>query len=163
MTLYNKRIQTTIGSLLLEATDQGLRRISISNNVGEDFSNKILEDLTVLLVRYFEGEQVDFKPIPLDVEDGYSDFMKGIWSLVQGIPYGQTRSYMDLAKAWGNPKTIRAVGMANGKNPVPIVIPCHRVIGSDGSLTGYALGVENKALLLQMECPTHFGKVQTLF
>ena len=152
-----------MGNLLLEATSQGLRRISIAQVLDRDNSSEVLDELTQLLYRYFDGEPIDFKDIPLDLDFGHSDFMQGIWSLVRAIPYGQTRSYMDLAKAWGNPKTIRAVGMANSKNPVPIVIPCHRVIGSDGSLTGYALGVENKAFLLQMECPTHFGKVQTLF
>lgn len=83
-----------------------------------------------------------------------TDFQIKVWKALQKIPYGQTRSYGELAAVTGNPKASRAVGMANNKNPIPVIIPCHRVIGSNGSLTGYAGGLETKKLLLDLEQPS---------
>ena len=87
--------------------------------------------------------------MPLDA--GGTDFQCAVWTALSDIPYGELRSYRDIAEAIGNPAAVRAVGAANGRNPLPIVVPCHRVIGSDGSLTGFAGGLEAKTRLLQLE------------
>ncbi len=106
---------------------------------------------------YFKGELKQFD-LPLDLQG--SDFQLKVWNELKKIPYGKTISYMDLAKRLGNPKSIRAAAHANAKNPVSIIIPCHRVIGSDGSLTGYAGGLWRKKWLLEMEKQ---GRQQRLF
>ena len=100
------------------------------------------------LSEYFEGTRTEFS-LPLRL-DG-TDFQKQIWEYLLDIPFGKTLTYMDLAKQYGDIKAIRAVGMANNKNPLPVVVPCHRVIGSDGSLVGYAGGLAAKEWLLRRE------------
>ena len=102
-----------------------------------------------LLKAYFKGKQVDFD-FPLDLSRG-TPFQIMVWEKLREIPYGECRSYKWVAEQIGNPRAARAVGMANNKNPLPPVIPCHRVIGSDGSLTGYASGLHIKKYLLEME------------
>ena len=102
-----------------------------------------------LLKAYFKGKQVDFD-FPLDLSGG-TPFQIMVWNKLREIPYGECRSYKWVAEQIGNPRAVRAVGMANNKNPLPPVIPCHRVIGSDGSLTGYASGLHVKKYLLEME------------
>lgn len=102
-----------------------------------------------LLKAYFQGKQVDFD-FPLDLSSG-TPFQIMVWNKLREIPYGECRSYKWVAGQIGNPRAVRAVGMANNKNPLPPVIPCHRVIGSDGSLTGYASGLHVKKYLLEME------------
>jgi len=102
-----------------------------------------------LLKTYFNGKQVDFD-FPLDLSSG-TPFQIMVWNKLKEIPYGECRSYKWVAEEIGNPRAARAVGMANNKNPLPPVIPCHRVIGSDGSLTGYASGLHVKKYLLEME------------
>ncbi len=103
----------------------------------------------VLLMEYFRGKEVSFD-FPLDLRFG-SPFQRKVWNTLREIPYGERRSYKWVAERVGNPGAARAVGMANNKNPLPPVIPCHRVIGSDGSLTGYASGLHVKRALLSME------------
>ncbi|HHT9136696.1 MAG TPA: methylated-DNA--[protein]-cysteine S-methyltransferase [Candidatus Wunengus sp. YC60] len=105
-----------------------------------------------LLKTYFKGKQVDFD-FPLDLSSGTS-FQIKVWNKLREIPYGECRSYKWVAEQIGNPRATRAVGMANNKNPLPPVIPCHRVIGSDGTLTGYASGLHIKKYLLEMEYNT---------
>lgn len=100
------------------------------------------------LTEYFEGERTDFT-VPLEL--GGTPFQRQVWDALRSIPYGQTWSYRDLAEELGRPSAVRAVAAANGKNPVSIVVPCHRVIGSDGALTGYAGGVDRKRFLLERE------------
>jgi methylated-DNA-[protein]-cysteine S-methyltransferase len=100
------------------------------------------------LGEYFAGTRTRFD-LPLEARG--SEFEKKVWRALEKIPYGKTRSYLDLAKAIGSPKACRAVGAANGRNPLPIVVPCHRVIGADGKLTGFAGGIEKKAKLLDHE------------
>ncbi|MBM4056601.1 MAG: methylated-DNA--[protein]-cysteine S-methyltransferase [Planctomycetes bacterium] len=102
-----------------------------------------------LLKAYFQGKQVDFD-FPLDLSSG-TPFQIMVWNKLREIPYGKCRSYKWVAEQIKNPRAARAVGMANNKNPLPPVIPCHRVIGSDGSLTGYASGLHIKKYLLEME------------
>jgi methylated-DNA-[protein]-cysteine S-methyltransferase len=101
------------------------------------------------LFEYFDGERTEFD-VPLALSG--TDFQRAVWRALQTIPYGQTRSYKDIAAIVGNPKACRAVGMANNRNPVAIIVPCHRVIGHDGSLTGYAGGLSIKKRLLSLEC-----------
>jgi methylated-DNA-[protein]-cysteine S-methyltransferase len=100
------------------------------------------------LGEYFAGARTQFE---LALEPHGSAFQKTVWRALTEIPFGQTRSYLDLAKTIGSPKASRAVGAANGKNPLSIVIPCHRVIGTDGTLTGFAGGLATKAALLALE------------
>jgi methylated-DNA-[protein]-cysteine S-methyltransferase len=100
------------------------------------------------LQSYFSGERQEFN-LPLALEG--TDFQLRVWRCLQTIPYGQTISYLQLAERIGNPKAVRAVGLANGANPVPIVVPCHRVIGSNGSLTGFGGGLPTKQKLLALE------------
>lgn len=100
------------------------------------------------LREYFAGERREFD---LALDPRGTDFEKRVWMLLRDIPYGQTRSYGDLAAELGDPKLTRAVGTANGRNPLSVIVPCHRVIGADGSLTGYAGGLERKRFLLALE------------
>lgn len=113
-----------------------------------------LSDCVTQLKEYFEGKRRKFT-VQLDMSRG-TDFYREVWRLVAAIPYGRTRSYSDIAETLGRPLASRAVGMANGRNPLPIVIPCHRVIGKDGSLTGYAYGLDLKEALLAIENPKRF-------
>ncbi|MEP5256096.1 MAG: methylated-DNA--[protein]-cysteine S-methyltransferase [Winogradskyella arenosi] len=116
-----------------------------------------LQDCVIQLEAYFNGERKEFQ---LKLNPKGTVFQKKVWALLQNIPAGKTLSYLDLSKQLGDPKAIRAVANANGKNPLWIIIPCHRVIGSDGSLTGYAGGLYRKQWLLNHENP---NKQQSLF
>ncbi|MDO4539479.1 MAG: methylated-DNA--[protein]-cysteine S-methyltransferase [Syntrophomonadaceae bacterium] len=100
------------------------------------------------LEQYFAGERREFD---LPLAPAGTEFQRRVWSALQTIPYGETRSYGEIAAQTGNPKACRAVGMANNRNPIAIIIPCHRVIGADGSLTGYGGGVPMKSRLLELE------------
>jgi len=100
------------------------------------------------LREYFEGRRRSFE-VPLDLRG--TPFQLRVWELLQRIPFGETRTYLDLALALGDPKAVRAVGAANGQNPVPIIVPCHRVIGQDGQLVGYGGGLWRKEWLLAHE------------
>jgi len=102
-----------------------------------------------MLREYFAGERRDFEGLPLCAEG--TDFQKKSWEALLSIPYGETRTYKEQAEAVGNVKACRAVGSANGRNPISIIIPCHRVIGSDNSINGYGGGVEVKKALLDLE------------
>jgi len=121
----------------------GRTRINIQRN------DSLLKYEMNLLKAYFQGKQVDFD-FPLDLSCG-TPFQIMVWEKLREIPYGECRSYKWVAEEIGNPRAARAVGMANNKNLLPPVIPCHRVIGSDGSLTGYASGLHIKKYLLEME------------
>jgi len=108
----------------------------------------LIKKVSVQLDEYFNGKRKTFDlPIVLNG----TDFQMKIWKSLQKIPYGKTQSYGELAAAIGNPKACRAAGMANNKNPIAIIVPCHRVIGQDGNLTGYAGGLEIKKQLLELE------------
>ena len=109
------------------------------------------------ITEYFNGNRKSFS-FPISPQG--TDFQKAVWKALQKIPYGETRSYSEIAKTIGNPKACRAVGMANHRNPILIVIPCHRVIGADQSLTGYAAGLHNKQFLLELEQKTVFQNHQ---
>lgn len=142
-------IHTPLGTVYIEGTAAGVRSIRIGNR--EDVPENVppsLKPVCGQLREYFAGERKRFD-LPLDPEG--TDFQQSVWKALGDIPFGKTISYMDLAKKLGDPKAIRAVAAANGKNPLWVVVPCHRVVGSDGSLTGYAGGIHRKKWLLNHE------------
>lgn len=134
------------------ASDLGIRAIEL-NPVAEvpgreSESNRLLAQATAQLRAYFAGELRDFE-LPLDMQG--TEFQQRVWRQLCNIPYGETCSYSFVANAIGAPKAVRAVGAANGRNPIPIVVPCHRVIGAGGSLVGYGGGLPMKRFLLDLE------------
>jgi methylated-DNA-[protein]-cysteine S-methyltransferase len=152
---------TPIGRLLFEASEVGLTSISIASGVIEEQPNDIIIEAIRQIQSYFKG-QLDTFDLPLDF-GGATPFQVKVWQALMEIPYGTTLSYLQLAQKVGTEKHTRAVGLANGKNPLPIVVPCHRVIGSDRSLTGYALGLKTKLYLLNHENPGAFVVQASLF
>ena len=133
-----------------ESSDAGAQagQIPADRILSGDASGELVKDCAAQLTEYFAGKRQAFD-LPVSPEG--TDFQKNVWNHLRDIPYGQTRTYGELAEMAGNKKASRAVGMANHCNPILIVIPCHRVIGADGSLTGYAAGIEAKKFLLQLE------------
>lgn len=152
-------IPTPLGIAKLEGDEHGLQAITVLNTEEEltEIVPEVLEDGVYQLKEYFDGKRKDFT---LDLNPQGTDFQKRVWQALLDIPFGKTTSYLQLSKTLGDVKAIRAVAAANGKNPLWIVVPCHRVIGSDGSLTGYAGGLHRKKWLLEHESPV---KQQTLF
>jgi len=134
------------------ASDAGIRSIELQAAAQlpgrQSESNPLLRRAVAQLRAYFAGELRDFD-LPLDPQG--TDFQKRVWRELLNIPYGETRSYSFVAGALGAPKAVRAVGAANGRNPIPIVVPCHRVIGAGGALIGYGGGLPLKRLLLDLE------------
>ena len=130
-----------------------LRTVEPTVQTGErtELTDRAMEQLR----EYFSGQRKQFE-LPYELRG--TEFQKKVWAALEAIPYGQTRSYREIAQAVGNPKAVRAVGAANGKNPMWIVVPCHRVIGADRGLTGYAGGVELKRALLELEQRTVNGR-----
>ena len=152
-----KIMKSPVGQLKLVASDKGLAAILWENDspkrvrlniVGEDQRHPVLAETERQLNEYFAGKRKTFT-VPLDFNG--TEFQKSVWKALLKIPFGQTRSYGEIAKSLGNPKVVRAVGAANGKNPISIIAPCHRVIGSTGQLTGFAGGLKVKARLLSLE------------
>lgn len=152
-------ISTPLGSTKLEGDENGLSSITVleMDEPESKIIPEVLVDAAYQLNEYFNGERQNFD---LLINPEGSEFQKKVWSSLLEIPYGKTMSYLDLSKKLGDVKAIRAVASANGKNPLWIIIPCHRVIGSDGSLTGYAGGLHRKKWLLNHESPS---KQQSLF
>jgi methylated-DNA-[protein]-cysteine S-methyltransferase len=156
--------ESPIGLLKIGGTDQYIGELSFVDESeqmehGEPGITEVMHQCTEELIEYFHGNRRNFT-IPVH-QDG-TDFQKRVWNHLLGIPYGKTISYMDLAKKMGDPKVIRAAASTNGKNKIAIIVPCHRVIGSDRSLTGYSGGMWRKKWLLQQEFKVAHG-VQTLF
>jgi methylated-DNA-[protein]-cysteine S-methyltransferase len=157
MSLAYKLMESPVGKLKLVASDKGLvavlwetdgpRRVRLSEQI-EDEKHPILVETERQLREYFAGKRQEFN-VPLDMKG--TRFQKDVWEALLAIPFGETRSYGQLARQLGNPRATRAVGAANGRNPVSIIVPCHRVIGSSGKLTGFAGGLETKAHLLSLE------------
>jgi len=145
-------INSPLGFTKIVGDDDGIVSITVLNSEEKitDIIPVELEDCVFQLQEYFDGKRKDFD-IKLNPEG--TDFQKKVWNQLLEIPYGKTLSYLDLSKRLGDIKAIRAVANANGKNPIWIIIPCHRVIGSDGSLTGYAGGLNRKQWLLEHESP----------
>jgi methylated-DNA-[protein]-cysteine S-methyltransferase len=152
-----KLVQSPVGELKLIASERGLAAILWENDDPKrvrlapqelDEKNAILKDAEKQLKQYFSGKRKVFD-LPLDFKG--TDFQKEVWKALLNIPHGETRTYGQIAKQLKRPKACRAVGAANGKNPISIIAPCHRVIGASGELTGFAGGLKAKAFLLNLE------------
>lgn len=146
-----------VGRLKLVATDTALVAVIWDNEnpkrvrqaeLVEQPNHPILLNTQQQLNEYFQGQRQNFE-LPLDFEG--TEFQKKVWQALLGIPFGETRSYRQIAEQVGSPKAVRAVGAANGQNPISIIAPCHRVIGSSGKLVGFAGGLDNKQILLKLE------------
>jgi methylated-DNA-[protein]-cysteine S-methyltransferase len=157
MDLFYKTTKSPVGTLKLIASHDGLVAILWQNDnpqrvrlqaMAADREHPILLEAERQLGEYFAGERKVFS-LPLDARGTL--FQKDVWEALRAIPFGKTRSYGELAKGLGRPLASRAVGAANGRNPLSIVVPCHRVIGSTGKLTGFAGGLEAKSFLLNLE------------
>ena len=158
-------VDSPIGPLVLVAQDDAVAGVYMDSHRHEPDpsahgarDDRVLPALREQLAAYFTGDLEDFD---VRIDAPGTDFQQRVWAALRGIPYGQTWSYGELATHLGQPAASRAVGLANGRNPVSIVVPCHRVIGSTGSLTGYGGGVERKRWLLEHEQRKHqlFGRV----
>ena len=161
---YIKYVKTKLGKICVVEENRKIIKVIIDNENNENSKDKEIdkkvyekyqEKDTKLLLKakkeleeYFEGKRKEFD-LPLEQEG--TEFQKKVWEALERIPYGETRTYKDVAKMVGNEKASRAIGMANNKNSIPIIIPCHRVIGSNGKLVGYALGLDMKKYLLDLE------------
>lgn len=151
-------IQSPLGITKIEGDANGITLISVSTEGSVSIEiPKSLQNAVIQLQEYFEGSRKDFT---INLNPQGTDFQKKVWQELLNIPFGKTISYLELSKKLGDVKAIRAVASANGKNPLWIVVPCHRVIGSDGSLIGYAGGLWRKKWLLEHESSQ---KQQTLF
>ena len=153
--VYYSTFQSPVGPLLLAGSKAGLLLVSFaSGNRPKNVDPEWRPDTTAFvevvrqLQSYFAGERKNFD-LALILEG--TDFQKRVWTALRKIPYGETISYKELAEMIGSPRAVRAVGAANGANPIPIIIPCHRVIGNDGSLTGFGGGLPLKKQLLELE------------
>jgi methylated-DNA-[protein]-cysteine S-methyltransferase len=156
MTTHTTFIDSPVGPLFLAASDDGLRAIEFRDNRhpvkrGDEWregDNAVLRKATRQLFEYFSGRRRTFD---LPLSPAGTEFQRTVWTMLATIPYGETISYALLATRVGRPTAIRAVGAANGRNPLPIVLPCHRVIGTNGSLTGFGGGLSTKQFLLELE------------
>ena len=158
-TLHTSYLESPCGQLRLLATATHLRRVDFvggkncpplpteARQHGNE-PHPVIDAAKAQLAAYFAGQRTDFD---LPLEPVGTAFQKRVWLALTRIPYGETRSYADQARAIKNPAACRAVGAANGRNPLSIVVPCHRVIGASGSLTGFGGGIETKRLLLDLE------------
>ena len=143
---------TPIGLVEITASDIGVTSILFVDSASRPAAlNEHIAKAKAQLMEYFSKQRTEFS---LALSPYGTDFQRKVWQALQTIPYGVTGSYSDIANAIGNPKAVRAVGAANGKNPLSIVVPCHRIIGKNGTLTGYAGGMERKAALLNLETAT---------
>jgi methylated-DNA-[protein]-cysteine S-methyltransferase len=155
--LVYRWIDSPVGKLKLVATDDALaailweidrpRRVTLSLEA-EDDTHPVLVEAERQLIEYFAGRRTNFE---LTLDFAGTSFQQKVWRALLAIPFGETRSYREIARQIGNPDATRAVGAANGRNPISIVAPCHRVIGSTGQLTGFAGGLDAKAYLLALE------------
>jgi methylated-DNA-[protein]-cysteine S-methyltransferase len=151
-TEYWTDLRTPVGKLRLVADARGLNRVDFSDNIrpsaGICVETKILQQAKRELNEYFRGDRTEFD-VPLN-PDGTA-FQIAVWNELLKIPYGTTTTYGEIARNLGNPEAMRAVGAANGRNPIAIIIPCHRVIGTNGKLIGYGGGIDRKLWLLKHE------------
>ena len=152
---YIKSIKTPIGIITIKEKNNKIIELQLNSNLVQPLKeNEKIKETPLLietekqLTEYFNKTRTKFD-LPLDPQG--TDFMKRVWKELIQIPYGETRTYKQIAQKIGNEKASRAVGMANNKNPIPIIIPCHRVIGANNKLVGYALGLDKKEFLLDLE------------
>lgn len=158
--MYYRKIKSPIGELILAGDispdkSETLKALGFPSGKGEiepkaswQYDDNIFKEAEQQLAEYFNGDRLNFD---LLLAPEGTAFQLKVLAALQTIPFGETKSYADIANQIGSPKAVRAVGSANGRNPLPIVIPCHRVIGSDGSLTGFGGGIDAKKFLLSLE------------
>lgn len=164
-TVRFRTVDSPVGALTLAGRDERLMHLRMvdqtyePNHDGWERDGGAFPDAVEQLEEYFAGERTAFD-FPLELVG--TAFQRRVWAALQTIPYGETRSYGDIARQIGAPGAFRAVGLANGHNPVGIVVPCHRVIGANGSLTGYGGGIDRKRTLLEME-KSRTSPIATLF
>lgn len=145
--------QSPIGDLLIESDGKSILSVQFRWDIPVvENPDNVVNGCINQLIEYFGGER---KTFDIELNPIGTDFQKKVWELVYKIPFGETTSYGAIAQLLGDAKLNRAVGLANGANPIPIIVPCHRVVGSDGSLTGYAGGLEIKKWLLNHEAQYH--------
>ena len=148
MCIKERTIKTPIGNIGIRADESGVCALVFRPDGDQNDASPLLDWAQRELEEYFAGRRRDFS-VPLSIAG--TPFQQKVWRALCAIPYGETRSYGEIAKAIGNDKAARAVGMANNKNPIGILIPCHRVVGANGKLVGYAGGMEKKEFLLELE------------
>ncbi len=156
-------MDTPIGELTLIGDDDALTGVFMGPTpVGPEWTHDPapLAEAVTQFEQYFAGERTEFD-VPLAPRG--TEFQHRVWGMLREIPYGETTTYGALAVRLGNPRTVRAVGLANGRNPLPIIVPCHRVIGADGSLVGFGGGLERKRALLAHEAEVREGFRSTLW
>lgn len=160
--LLSACIASPLGTIAITGTDKGIESVSLLDEALEASKNipAPLQTCAEQLNDYFNGSLNSFS---LQLNPQGTAFQHNVWKALQQIPFGKTYSYMDIAKQLGDVKAIRAVGLANGRNPIAIIIPCHRVIGSNGDLTGYAGGLWRKKWLLEHELAIPKDTQQSLF
>jgi methylated-DNA-[protein]-cysteine S-methyltransferase len=159
--MYYCYFDTSIGELLLAGEADSLSMIGFPKGAMRRdpeadwiYNEEPFENARIQLAEYFSGERKEFE-LPLSLSG--TEFQVSVLEALQQIPYGETASYGDVAKRIGRPKAVRAVGAANGRNPIPIIVPCHRVIGSSGDLTGFGGGLDTKEALLRLEAENSSG------
>lgn len=147
--MYTDYVDTPLGIIECKASDIGVTQTIFSGAIkGQTNTNHITKACKEQLIEYFSGKRSVFD-LPLDPKG--TDFQKAVWKCLSQIPFGEIVTYLDIAKMLNKPKGSQAVGGANGRNPISLIVPCHRVIGTNGSLTGYAGGIERKLWLLNHE------------
>ncbi|AKB34231.1 Methylated-DNA--protein-cysteine methyltransferase [Methanosarcina siciliae HI350] len=153
--MYYATFKSPIGSILLAGDEEGLKYVNFMKGkkkmeVPDDWqeNKEFFRDVSGQLEAYFAGQ---LKSFDVKLAPEGTEFQKSVWKVLKEIPYGETRTYGEIAKNIGNPKASRAVGLANNRNPIAIIVPCHRVIGANGKLTGYASGLDIKEFLLKLE------------
>ena len=153
MNLYYDNYDTPLGKMEITADNQAVLSIHFVKKTQKMKRNAITNIAKTQMLQYFAG---DLKEFDMPMASQGTDFQQQVWHALTSVGYGNTCCYSDIASKIKNPKAVRAVGAANGKNPMTIVVPCHRIIGRDGSLTGYAGGMDKKAWLLNHEANTLF-------
>ena len=147
--MFEAYYKSPIGNLRIISNESHIIKIDFANDFYKMKSVPVqIQNCISQLDEYFRGERKEFN---IKINPAGTEFQSKVWNLLIKIPYGKTISYLELSKQFGDEKAIRAIASANGKNPIPIIIPCHRVIGNDGSLTGYAGGLLKKQWLLEHE------------
>lgn len=163
--LFTEIFESPIGMIEVRATSEGLKQVYLKQEISSENDRLPGNEFSALaraeIEQYFKGTLKQFS-IPLDLS-GASDFQLSVWNEVRHIAYGETESYSAIARKINNVRAVRAVGLANGRNPIPIIIPCHRVIGKNNQLTGYGFGLEKKRWLLEFEKAHSPKKAHLLF
>lgn len=156
--MFNQTITTSLGEIYIQASDTHLNCVhfvNVNDESVQDLPNQITQATVQQLHEYFTGQRTHFE---LPLQQNGTQFQQAVWQTLTMIPYGETWCYADVAVMIGNPKAVRAVGGANNRNQIAIIVPCHRVIGKNGSLVGYAGGLHLKTALLALESAHKLSK-----